>query len=309
MKGRRGFTLIELLVVIAIIAILAAILFPVFARARRNAQTSSCASNLTQIGRAIKMYLSDWEDTYPTNYNTAPRGTSGKTVEMPLSVNSGTTSGTYGEPGAPKIDPTTGKAIRFVGISAASSKTPNNATSGPNWVEALYNYIEVATIIDDPSSVWKCPSAAVKSRNGTYGLVSYVFNACLVEVGESAIASTSNQYMVREEDGMTRSSVRPNNYKGFVGNSTDWSMDGLLPAYTFLNEQTPSTYNPAVNPKLHANGSHILFADGHVKLFDLTYYPENPAQCTDSSDPRNGQWFNYVDGDKAFTIAITPSGS
>jgi len=60
---RRGFTLIELLVVIAIIAILAAILFPVFARARENARKSSCASNLKQIGIAWQMYAQDYDET------------------------------------------------------------------------------------------------------------------------------------------------------------------------------------------------------------------------------------------------------
>jgi prepilin-type N-terminal cleavage/methylation domain-containing protein/prepilin-type processing-associated H-X9-DG protein len=64
-KDRKGFTLIELLVVIAIIAILAAILFPVFARARRAAQRTSCLNNLKQIGTAISMYESDWDDRYP----------------------------------------------------------------------------------------------------------------------------------------------------------------------------------------------------------------------------------------------------
>ena len=64
-KDRKGFTLIELLVVIAIIAILAAILFPVFARARRAAQRTSCLNNLKQIGTAITMYESDWDDRYP----------------------------------------------------------------------------------------------------------------------------------------------------------------------------------------------------------------------------------------------------
>ncbi len=59
---KKGFTLIELLVVIAIIAILAAILFPVFSRAREKARTSACQSNLKQIGLALKMYLSDWDE-------------------------------------------------------------------------------------------------------------------------------------------------------------------------------------------------------------------------------------------------------
>jgi prepilin-type N-terminal cleavage/methylation domain-containing protein len=59
MKMRKGFTLIELLVVIAIIAILAAILFPVFARARAKAHTATCQSNLKQLTLAIRMYCDD----------------------------------------------------------------------------------------------------------------------------------------------------------------------------------------------------------------------------------------------------------
>jgi prepilin-type N-terminal cleavage/methylation domain-containing protein len=62
---RRGFTLIELLVVIAIIAILAAILFPVFAQAREMARTTSCLSNMKQIGLAVHMYAGDYDELFP----------------------------------------------------------------------------------------------------------------------------------------------------------------------------------------------------------------------------------------------------
>jgi prepilin-type N-terminal cleavage/methylation domain-containing protein/prepilin-type processing-associated H-X9-DG protein len=62
---RRGFTLIELLVVIAIIAILAAILFPVFAQARDKARQSACLSNLKQVGLGLQMYSQDWDETLP----------------------------------------------------------------------------------------------------------------------------------------------------------------------------------------------------------------------------------------------------
>lgn len=64
-RCRAGFTLIELLVVIAIIAILAAILFPVFARAREQARRSVCLSNMKQIGLALGMYLQDYDQTFP----------------------------------------------------------------------------------------------------------------------------------------------------------------------------------------------------------------------------------------------------
>src|SRR5579871_3841275 len=63
--SNRGFTLIELLVVIAIIAILAAILFPVFAQAREKARSTTCLSNQKQLGLAVAMYVQDYDEHFP----------------------------------------------------------------------------------------------------------------------------------------------------------------------------------------------------------------------------------------------------
>lgn len=75
---QRGFTLIELLVVIAIIAILAAILFPVFAKARESARKATCQSNMKQIAMAAIMYAQDYDEMFPgsggNNSNTGPGG-------------------------------------------------------------------------------------------------------------------------------------------------------------------------------------------------------------------------------------------
>jgi len=85
---RKGFTLIELLVVIAIIAILAAILFPVLARAREKARSSSCQNNLKNIATAFKMYTNDWDEKFPAP-NGAPhdnRFTPGAEIPWPLQL-------------------------------------------------------------------------------------------------------------------------------------------------------------------------------------------------------------------------------
>lgn len=66
---KRGFTLIELMLVIGIIATLAAILFPVFAKARERARAAYCQSNLFNIGMALRMYSQDHEGRYPPQHN------------------------------------------------------------------------------------------------------------------------------------------------------------------------------------------------------------------------------------------------
>jgi prepilin-type N-terminal cleavage/methylation domain-containing protein/prepilin-type processing-associated H-X9-DG protein len=73
--NRRGFTLIELLVVIAIIAILAAILFPVFAQAKEAAKKTACLSNLKQTGTAFQIYMNDHDDVLPYQDPTTLSGT------------------------------------------------------------------------------------------------------------------------------------------------------------------------------------------------------------------------------------------
>src|ERR1700709_633172 len=103
LSRRRGFTLIELLVVIAIIAILAAILFPVFAQAREKARAITCVSNQKQIGTAIMMYLQDYDETFPMDqFDLIPNDVNDvsyrtwQSVIYPYLKNGDTTTDAYG---------------------------------------------------------------------------------------------------------------------------------------------------------------------------------------------------------------------
>jgi prepilin-type N-terminal cleavage/methylation domain-containing protein len=137
---KPAFTLIELLVVIAIIAILAAILFPVFAQARESARQTTCLSNCKQIGLGVAMYLQDYDNMYPVQRTDAMTvmAAGGKEMTyydalMPYIKNGQVWIDPSGQPSAPyKLSPPTlgyhmnGNLITLTGLSEAAVAAPAN---------------------------------------------------------------------------------------------------------------------------------------------------------------------------------------
>ena len=274
MKGRRGFTLIELLVVIAIVAILAAILFPVFAKARQAAQKSNCESNMKQIGSAFKMYLQDWKDTYPTN---RVAGAAAITADVTLT---------------------------------AANLLPARNNKGVNlsWVEALYPYMEPPSDLGNGKvdvGAWECRSAS----SGKYptasatAYVTYAMNCWLCEQPEGIIKSSDRLMLGREMYTHVNSFLRPRNVTQM--NATTEPQDA------FLNGNDGQMFGVAGTGKNHGDGSHILFADSHVKWYPLTQMPRGDGAVGGpvAYDSIDSQWYNYVGTGSAAvrkTIAISP---
>ncbi|BCM88324.1 hypothetical protein IAD21_00155 [Abditibacteriota bacterium] len=121
---RYAFTLIELLVVIAIIAILAAILFPVFARARENARRSSCQSNMKQIGLAMIQYAQDYDETFPIGGEQNGLSRTWDKLIEPYAQKSG--NGTYGQGNQPYLVCPSDSITRTISSNTSYTNSPRS---------------------------------------------------------------------------------------------------------------------------------------------------------------------------------------
>ena len=180
---RQAFTLIELLVVIAIIAILAAILFPVFGRARENARRSSCQSNLKQIGLGFIQYTQDYDERYP-------RFVLGSSNAATSPFVSG--SYTWAIGWADALQP----YIKNIQVYSCPSETngPTRAQGNSGFVDYYYNY----NLSDIHSSAFVAPTLTVLSGDGigeslagrAQGNARYVSNGCQGRGDAGAPATT-----------------------------------------------------------------------------------------------------------------------
>jgi len=242
---RKGFTLIELLVVIAIIAILAAILFPVFAQAREQARSTACLSNMKQIGLSFKMYAQDYDEEYPLGTYPAARN-----WEVNPDVN----------PYAPD-----NQCLDNFGILAGF----NPGDGGPNYTGCAYGgefyrtlmVVQLGPYIKN-KQIWYCPSdknRPASTANMQKGLQSYQWFTNWIWNSNQSGAFFNIKY----PDGTRKVLDNPSEKSEFSTERMIFIERGAFgwdgpDGYTC--QHIPNTnYN-------HARGYNCIFGDGHAKL-------------------------------------------
>lgn len=252
-----GFTLIELLIVIAIIAILAAILFPVFGRARENARRSGCSSNMKQLGLAMIQYAQDYDERFAPNYRqtllpTPSDVTWDKAIQPYLGHMVDMNARAPFILKCPSDYVLRQSTTNVTGQSARSYAIPCRNT--PNAGDTLMQF---------------CGLRKNDEQGSTYG--TYLEGRLLSElpVPATTLMTVENPNANNRVNGLNQASVSSPNGQGA--------------AYT-NGGNPPVVYAPAT-PELHFEGWNYLFADGHVKWLN----PERTVGTGNTTTPR-GMW-------------------
>ncbi|MBQ7256091.1 MAG: DUF1559 domain-containing protein [Abditibacteriota bacterium] len=230
----KGFTLIELLVVIAIIAILAAILFPVFAQAREKARQANCLSNTKQFGTALQLYVDDYDETYPIIGDQAQRIVGVNT----MADNNGAYKGYPGN--------------QYITVS--SFWWADYATHYYTWADAIFPYVKNV-------KMYVCPS-------GDRHAIGYSMNANLVgSTGCFGINAISNNDYTTH----SMSEVPNPSETVFVCDApiATWNHSscmgvGVYHMTNFTTAASPTAWQGAIR---HNGGANFTLMDGHAKYF------------------------------------------
>ena len=202
LRKRGGFTLIELLVVIAIIAILAAILFPVFAQAREKARQATCLSNLKQLGAATMMYIQDYDERYPLS--------------------------------AIKITVDWGWGDLYTYWTSYHTVPPYDPNDGSInlWGNSLQPYIK-------NKGIYVCPSAHTYEYLG-YTSISYTYNGLMGDLNDAGVASHVTLPMFWEGIGQG-SSTSATSSPDLTGGCYGFETCNYKPTYDGCNYSDPGS--------------------------------------------------------------------
>ena len=251
---RRAFTLIELLVVIAIIAILAAILFPVFARARENARRASCQSNLKQIGLGVMQYTQDYDEKWTPIYS---GGWAGYYRWMDM-VQPYTKSTQVFD--CPSDSDSTHK---YINVPTTNGTTLNPGATPSGFGSYYISNAYWGNFFDAPE--WAGPAAGAGGSGNT----------------TVDIQSPSTTILCGDGNGSFQLAWQYNT-------TAPLTIDTSGTFTTLHNKDTgANTFEGAVVAR-HLETTNILFCDGHVKAMKLTNLLEKATGSATTANPGNG---------------------
>jgi prepilin-type N-terminal cleavage/methylation domain-containing protein/prepilin-type processing-associated H-X9-DG protein len=249
---RRAFTLIELLVVIAIIAILAAILFPVFAQAREKARQASCLSNAKQIALGMSMYTQDYDEVLPVGGHGGPQPNRWDGMIMPYVKNGKNSAGTRG--------------VNATWSCPSRSRFPR-ATSDSRGYGCNANLMGWGNIANPAQAPPSRSLAEITNPAGTF----------LVAEGSSLTAAAATPGSPQN--------LNPETWPQFEDQRSDWQ---IVPPGNWNNnnkakylDAPDSSCNSCRRPVArHNKGANIVYADAHAKWSNINQFlgvsPTNP---------------------------------
>lgn len=279
MNYRKGFTLIELLVVIAIIAILAAILFPVFAQAKEAAKKTQCLSNMKQVGTAVLMYLNDTDDMYPL----AQR--------------------------SPGLDENTGTYTPVPWTYVVNPYVKN----GDKTATTNTGKLEVS------GGVWNCPSFPAQKQPRQYGVNVHVmgdtsnygyndFGALYGSITQTQISAVASKILYSEKGYMGGNGAN-SDFSDVKLMTLEWAwanggFDGSQARRADNDSDSFSSPWPwsAIMPRFrHAKNANMGFADGHAKSMTVGALSGAQGWCrylyqTGTVSSAYGNWYPYPSG-------------
>lgn len=254
-KKNKGFTLIELLVVIAIIAILAAILFPVFAKAREKARQTACLSNMKQIGLGLMSYITDYDETYPLSYY-YPFGTSGSSGYFHWSAG---------------IAP----YVKSDQIWICNSD-PNKGVKPTNTFDLQVpsiSYCSNELLMGRPKANFRVVSAGAIEDASSLIAVAEMTNYPFAMGGSSSASGGNGNKSHRPANVLTAScsNLDGSNPTPLVQASEAECNDALSWAATLSAATNDESYSHVryLQPDRHNGGANYAFADGHAKWLRL----------------------------------------
>ena len=253
-----GFTLIELLVVIAIVAILAAILFPVFAQAREKARQVSCLSNTKQLALATMQYVQDYDEVFPSgNQYGAGKGWGGQIFPYIKSVD------TY--------------------------RCPDDSTKTTFWIGTYYvlsyGYNRALTILPNDTPQ-RCSLATLRAPSKSVEFFEIINNDARIDVPTESDSCTGFGNMAFDGYG-TNAAINNNQCladTGYMGNPP------------VISDPTSVTHEASYRPEgRHQGGSNFVLSDGHAKWFRPGQVsPGINAVHPGDAQGANNVWYGYA---------------